>query len=445
MNKQFICSAAEKYREKILEVAQWVWEHPETGYKEWNTEAYLADIFEKAGYELHRAGNIPGFYTDIDTGNPGPKVLILGEMDALPLPTHFQAVNGNAHACGHNIQCASIAGIALALKEPGALDGLSGSVRIMAVPAEELVEIDFRRDLAKQGIIRYLVGKAEFMYRGFMDDVDIAYMFHATPRTDSKFNLDKGANGVISKEIVYSGVASHAAGSPEKGINALYAATLGLQAINSIRETFVEKDYVRVHPIMNEGGQAINIIPSKAVLSTYVRGASWEAILDANKKVNRALAGAALSVGASVRYSDAASFSPYTNDYKFSKLMYEVMSDLIGEENVIWDDSWGTGSTDMGELAMVMPIVHPHISTSKGNSHGDDYEIDRPEGIIDSVKGQVAILNALLENGAARAKDITDSYIPTFKTKQEYFAFMDSVSKDVDMIRYTCSGAEITF
>ena len=445
MNKDFICRAAEKYREKILEVSQWVWEHPETGYKEWETEAYLAEIFEKAGYKLTKAGNVPGFFTDIETGRAGPKVLILGELDALPLPTHCQAVNGNAHACGHNIQCASIVGVALALKEPGALDGLSGSVRIMAVPAEELVEMEFRKGLVEQGIIRYMVGKAEFMYRGFMDGVDMAYMFHATPRTDSKFNIDKGANGVISKEIVYTGVAAHAAGSPEKGINALYAATLGLQAINSVRETFVEKDYVRVHPIVNEGGQAINIIPSKAVLSTYVRGSNWEAITDANRKVNRALAGSAVALGAGVSICDVAAFSPYTNDGKLSKLMYEVMSDLLGEENVIWDDSWGTGSTDMGELAMVMPIVHPHISTSKGNSHGDDYEIDRPEAIIDSVKGQVAILNALLENGAARAKDIADSYKPVFETKQAYFDFMDSVSRETDLVKYTGTGAEISF
>lgn len=64
------------------------------------------------------AGDIPGFYTDIDTGRPGPKVLILGEMDALIAPGHPEAVNGNAHACGHNAQCAALVGTALALRSP---------------------------------------------------------------------------------------------------------------------------------------------------------------------------------------------------------------------------------------------------------------------------------------------------------------------------------------
>lgn len=78
----------EKHRGRILEVERRLWAHPETGYREWNTHRYLAGIFENAGYTLQCAGDIPGFYTDLDTGLPGPKVLIMGEMDALLVPGH---------------------------------------------------------------------------------------------------------------------------------------------------------------------------------------------------------------------------------------------------------------------------------------------------------------------------------------------------------------------
>ena len=156
----------EKNCEAILATERFVWQHPETGFKEWETQKYLAKIFEEAGFELTYAGNIPGFYTDIDTGRPGPKILIMGEMDALGAPNHVQCTNGNAHACGHNVQCAALVGTALALKEPGALDSLCGSIRLMAVPAEELIEIAFREQLRQQGIIRYMGGKVEFLYRG---------------------------------------------------------------------------------------------------------------------------------------------------------------------------------------------------------------------------------------------------------------------------------------
>ena len=136
--------AADKHAQLALDAMDYLWKNPETGYREWKTHAYMKKVLEDLGYELVEAGNIPGFYTDLDTGRPGPKLLIMGEMDALVAPTHPNAKNNCAHACGHNCQCAGLVGVALALKEPGALDGLCGSIRLMAVPAEELIEIEFR-------------------------------------------------------------------------------------------------------------------------------------------------------------------------------------------------------------------------------------------------------------------------------------------------------------
>ena len=43
----------------------------------------MEKAFEDLGYELIKAGDIPGFYTVIDTGHPGPELLILGELDSL--------------------------------------------------------------------------------------------------------------------------------------------------------------------------------------------------------------------------------------------------------------------------------------------------------------------------------------------------------------------------
>ena len=137
MQTQLYETLVDKHREEILAAEDYIWRHPETGFREWKTTAYMQDVFEKAGYTLVKAGDIPGFYTDIETGRPGPKLLIMAELDALSAPNHVQAVDGCAHACGHHAQCAAMAGIALALKEPGALDGLSGAIRLMCVPAEE--------------------------------------------------------------------------------------------------------------------------------------------------------------------------------------------------------------------------------------------------------------------------------------------------------------------
>jgi len=446
MNHQDYCALVEKHRDKILEAERYIWTHPETGFREWNTSAYLADIFEAAGYTLTRAGDIPGFYTDLDTGRPGPKILIMGELDALAAPTHPEAVNGCAHACGHNAQCAGLIGIALALKEPGALDGLCGSIRLMAVPAEELIEIAYRDSLRKQGIIHYLGGKVEFLYRGYMDGVDIAYMIHASARTDKIFDCQEGCNGCIAKEAVYGGVAAHAGGSPHLGVNALYAASLGLQAVNSLRETFRENDHIRVHPILTAGGSSVNIIPAEAGLSTFVRGASMEAIQENNQKVNRALAAGALALGATLTVSDRPGYAPLHNSAALKEVAKACMVELVGEDQVEFDNSWTCGSTDMGDLSCVIPSLHPHIAGAAGRGHGDDYRIVNPDlCCVLSAKAQVLMAVELLRDGAAKAKHVIADFRPRYPSKEAYFEAVDQFMTDRSLISYGDGTAKVQF
>lgn len=447
MEKRAYLDMVSKHSQKILEVERYIWAHPESGFKEWNTSAYMAKIFEEAGYTLTYAGNVPGFYTDIDTGKPGPKILILGELDALVAGTHKEAWNGCAHACGHNAQCAGLVGIALALKEPGALDGLCGSIRLMAVPAEELIEISYRNSLRDQGIIHYLGGKVEFMYRGYMDDCDISFMFHTGIRNDEVvFACGKGANGCMAKDVVYKGKASHAGGSPQKGINALYAATLGLQAINSLRETFNDDDHIRVHPIMEANGSAVNIIPAKATVSTFVRGATMDSIIAANKKVNRALASGALAMGAEVEISDRPGYAPLINAPELMEVAKDCMIAVAGEEHVQFTDNWGSGSTDMGDLSSVMPSMHPHVAGAAGTSHGDDYEIVDPvKACVMSAQAQVLMAVELLKDNAARAKHVIANFKPVYPSKAAYFEAVDQLMADRGLITYTENGAQVNY
>ena len=77
-----------KYESLIYDTADYIWKNPETGYREWKTSAYMEEHFEALGYTLTKAGNIPGFYADLDTGRPGPKIAILGELDSLIVGNH---------------------------------------------------------------------------------------------------------------------------------------------------------------------------------------------------------------------------------------------------------------------------------------------------------------------------------------------------------------------
>lgn len=428
-------AAVEKYKEMILDAERFIWQHPETGYKEFETSAYMADAFKKLGYELVMADDITGFYTVLDTGRPGPSLLILAELDSIICPAHKDAnpVTGAVHSCGHHAQCAALIGVAAALKEPGILDKFCGKIMLCAVPAEELLEIEYRTKLKNEGKIKYFGGKSEFMSRGYFDDIDIAFMVH----TSTSFFVRKGSVGFLAKQITYKGVAAHAGGFPWDGRNALYAATCGLNAVNAIRETFKEQDIIRVHPIITSGGAMVNAIPESTTLESYVRGASFDAICEANQKVNQALCGAALSIGTNVDITDSPGYSPLLNDIDMIKLSAEAAELAIPEYEITVSDVMGSGSTDMGDLSCVMPVVHPYAGGAKGTSHGSDYEIADPyAACVASAKWQLGMLLLLLGDGANRAQQIIDEYKAPFASKAEYLAFMDSLSCSGNRIEY---------
>ena len=144
--------ALERHRELVFSAEDFLWKHPETGYREWKSSEYLAREYEKLGYSLHMAGDIPGFFADLDTERGGPRLLIFSELDSLICREHPDAdpETGAVHACGHCAQGAAMLGIAAALadfRRDYGLDGLCGSVRLCVVPAEELIETGYRETL----------------------------------------------------------------------------------------------------------------------------------------------------------------------------------------------------------------------------------------------------------------------------------------------------------
>ncbi|HHW31841.1 MAG TPA: amidohydrolase [Clostridiaceae bacterium] len=438
-----VFSAVDKHRDLILSAERHIWKNPEVAFKEWKTSAYMEKEFEKLGYKLTKAGNIPGFYTDMDTEIPGPKILIFGELDSLVCYDHPEAdpQTGAVHACGHNAQCATLLGVAAALKENGIFDGLCGSVRLCAVPAEEGVDISYREGLRQDGVIRYYSGKIEFMYRGFFDGVDMAIMVHTTNK-DKGFSITRGSNGNVKKKIIYKGVAAHAGAYPHNGVNALYAANLGLNAINALRETFKDEDQVRVHPIITKGGEAVNAIPSEVIMECYVRGLSNDSIYETNCKVNRALAGTAASMGARVEIHDRHGASPLINDMNLMEVAKEVMKEIVNCEDIEETGKFSAGCTDMGDISAVMPAIHPYVAGAVGRSHGNNFYINDPEqACIYPTKMIMGTIKLLLSNNAEKAKEILAKKNVRYSSKEAFLKDIDRFMFDMDAVTYKEDGS----
>ncbi len=118
-----IASLVETRRAEMQAVLDFMEAHPAAGYREWESSAYLEKAYRDLGYFPTMAGDIPGFYVDVETGKPGPRVLVLSELDGLSCPDHPNADpnTGVAHACGHHAQCAACRCIAGTRDAGGAL------------------------------------------------------------------------------------------------------------------------------------------------------------------------------------------------------------------------------------------------------------------------------------------------------------------------------------
>src|SRR5207253_2171704 len=107
-------------------------------------------------------------------------------------------------------------------------------------------------------------GQPELLRLGHFDDVDLAMMIHTTSRAEEgKAGVPASNNGCVVKTVRYIGRAAHAGGAPHMGVNALYAAQIGLMSINAVRETFRDEDTIRVHPIITHGRSQVNVIPGE--------------------------------------------------------------------------------------------------------------------------------------------------------------------------------------
>src|SRR5256885_12586210 len=230
--KQRVYEAIDRRGEEIIGLGEQIRRHPELGFKEVKTARLVEDTLKKLGLVPRRGPALTGVRADAGgRGGDGPTFAVLGELDALVVAGHPEGDPGTgaAHACGHNAQIAGLLGAAMGLLDAKAFDQLAGRVAFFSVPAEEYGDIEWPVSQARAGKLEFLGGKPELLRLGHFDDVDLSMMIHMTSRTeDGKTGVPASNNGCIVKTIRYVGRASHAGGAPHQGVNALYAAHIGL-------------------------------------------------------------------------------------------------------------------------------------------------------------------------------------------------------------------------
>lgn len=326
--KEKISEAVSSVMNELTDISKSLYENPELGYEEFKSSRLLGDFFKIHGFELDMGiYNIEtAFKAMYNSSKDGPKIAFLCEYDALP---------GIGHGCGHNLISSISLGAAVGLKS--IIDQIGGTIVIFGTPAEETSG-------AKVALAR----------QGAFSNIDAAMIVHPSPVTE-----ESGSSlALTAVQFEYFGKSSHAAASPEKGINALEAAILTYNNINSLRQ-YVTSD-VKIHGIIKEGGKAANIIPDYAAVQFYVRAAKNKYRDEVADRVINCAKAASDAVGTKLKVSY---FEEPYDDLNTNKTLSKLFNQnlLALGESEIRSASASFGSVDMGNVSQVVPAIHPWL------------------------------------------------------------------------------------
>lgn len=424
--KQIACAAIDHAAAQLIAFGEDIRHHPELGYREQRTSGKVLESFQALGLQDITRPAHTGVKGWLPSGGSAVSVAVIGEMDAVLSPLHPQADphTGAAHACGHNAQLTALLGTITGLKAVSRY--LSGRICFIAAPAEEYVEIGWRNTLRQQGELEYLGGKQQLISEGAFHDIDMALMVHSETDAEGAHIVVGGpAGGFVGKEVHFIGKEAHAGGAPWQGINALNAASLAIQAIHAQRETFRDADHVRVHPILTKGGDLVNTVPADVRMESYVRAATIEAMQSANAKVDRAIRGAAYAIGAEVQICNLPGYLPLCQNEALSDLFAEnarvLLPDAQVEEGLPF-----CGSTDMGDLSYLLPVIQPTVSGFAGAAHSKDFRIIDPHlAYIVPAKLLTMTVIDLLANDAQQAQSI--KFAAPRRTPEDFHVLWQSI------------------
>ncbi|MBL7498689.1 M20 family metallopeptidase [Frankia sp. CNm7] len=322
--------------------------NPETRFTELKATAWASELLERHGFAIERG------VADLETAfvasyGTGPLVLgICAEYDALPTI---------GHACGHNIICASSVGAGLGLATVA--DDLGLTVKVIGTPAEE-----------GGG------GKIIMLDAGVFDGVHAAMMTHPFPGDADILDMTNTMLASVQFEVEFRGRASHAAGGPSLGINALDAVTVAQTAIGLLRQQLPIGDLV--HGIVTHGGDAPNIIPERTVLSYYVRSLTIDRAEALDAKIRRCFEAGALATGCEVEIrSTSRTYSHMEADVDLTRF-YGRNAAALGRDVLEVPSSARTSagaSTDMANVSLALPAIHPGvgIAHARGFPHHADF------------------------------------------------------------------------
>ncbi|MGH8278901.1 MAG: M20 family metallopeptidase [Gammaproteobacteria bacterium] len=328
--KQAARERLDEARESLVALSHQIHAHPELGFEEEKACGWLGEALDAAGFNVQTG--VCGLPTAFAaTAGKGPlHIGIMAEYDSLP---------GVGHACGHNLIATMALGAALASAKVADAAGLT--ITVLGTPAEEVGNAG---------------GKVLMLERGAFQGLHAAMMVHPAP-------VDFVQPRLIAAsmfDVYYTGKEAHAAAFPELGINAADALTVAQVSIGLLRQHIRAGD--RVHGICTHGGDAPNIVPAHTSARYIVRGENVNQMEELRVKVRHCFEAGALATGSKLEIKGGD--KPYTEMHHDPDIaeIYQRNAAALGR-NLEASEAVArfSGSTDMGNVSLALPSIHPMI------------------------------------------------------------------------------------
>lgn len=316
-------------RSQMIALSHRIHAHPELGFEEEHASTWLAETLDGAGFTVTKGiCDLPTAFM-AQAGSGPLHLAICAEYDSLP---------GVGHACGHNIIAAMSVGASLATA--ALADDLGVTIHVIGTPAEEMGG----------------GGKILLLERGAFAGMHAAMMVHPSP-TDNATPVTL-ANSYF--EVRYTGKEAHAAAFPEGGINAADAFTVAQVAIGLLRQHIRSTD--RIHGIITKGGDAPNVIPAHTAAKYAVRAQTLDDLEHIRARVRRCFEAGALATGASLDIvGERKPYAQLRHDPDLAAA-YRRNAEALGRVFPVSDGPPRPGgSTDMGNVSLALPSIHPMI------------------------------------------------------------------------------------
>jgi amidohydrolase len=395
-SKDSIAKNVDSMRDLLISVSKFVHSHPEPNYKEFKSSSFLVETLKKFGLKVEYpyCGVETAFKATIGNAGEKPHVAVLAEFDALPV-TMPDGTSPVVHACGHNLNCAAAIGAIAALKP--IVGNLAGQISVVGTPAEE-----------GGG------GKIALLKAGGFQGVDAILTVHGDQR--NWYTVARSCSASDFLRVTFLG---HPAslGYTRNYVNALDAIVLFLNALSVIDNRMTPDSLI--HRRLASDTRALNTIPFEMKIDVQIRSGDEVFLENMREQVKAAAEGAALAVGAKVKFE--------ARDYPYERIIENKILEEVAKANVEYfghkftydEPSPYPFGTDTGNLSHEFPTIQFL------NGRPEGFKFHTPEGVEQSLSDSAHEM--MLESSKILASTALDLLV--------HPEFIDSAKKELEGYR----------